>query len=228
MTSHESASASETPPSTSGSEEFRAEIIKLVPQLRAFSRGLTGSRDRADDLVQDTLMRAIAGEHLFRPGTNLRAWLFTILRNRHLSEYRRRRYDGGGIEDVPEALVAVSGNQHSALELKEVQTLLMNVPVKLREALILVSAAGLSYEEAAAVCKCAVGTIKSRVNRARAEITALMNKTQPNRRGPGSDGEGSAIGAGPAAPKKAGHGERGHKGQADSGWRERSRSVSGD
>lgn len=73
----------------------------------------------------------------------MRACLFTILRNRHLSEFRRRRYDGSGIEDVPEALVAVSGNQHTALELKEVQALLMTVPVKLREALILVSAAGL-------------------------------------------------------------------------------------
>lgn len=217
------------PPAASASEEFRADIIKLVPQLRAFSRGLTGSRDRADDLVQDTLMRAIAGEHLFRLGTNLRAWLFTILRNRHLSEFRRRRYDGGGIEDVPEALVAVSGNQHAALELKEVQALLMTVPVKLREALILVSAAGLSYEEAAAVCKCAIGTIKSRVNRARAEITALMNKTaQPGgRRGPG-DGEQGSVGSRAAPAAKPGQGERGHKNQADGGWGERSRSVSGD
>jgi RNA polymerase sigma factor (sigma-70 family) len=230
MTSDEPTSHPEALPLASGSEEFRAEIIKLVPQLRAFSRGLTGSRDRADDLVQDTLMRAIAGEHLFRPGTNLRAWLFTILRNRHLSEYRRRRYDGGGIEDVPEALVAVSGNQQAALELKEVQALLMTVPVKLREALILVSAAGLSYEEAAAVCKCAVGTIKSRVNRARAEITAMMNKTaQPGRRGPGGEGEqGSATGARTASPAKTSHGEGGHKSQADGGWRERGRSVSGD
>ena len=226
MTSPES--PPQAPRDAAASEEFRAEIIKLVPQLRAFSRGLTGSRDRADDLVQDTLMRAIAGEHLFRPGTNLRAWLFTILRNRHLSEFRRRRYDGGGIEDVPEALVAMPGNQHSALELKEVQALLMTVPVKLREALILVSAAGLSYEEAAAVCKCAVGTIKSRVNRARAEITALMNKTSQGRRGPGDEGEGSAAGPRTSAPAKPGHGERGHKGQADGGWRDRGRSVSGD
>ncbi|MHB1218375.1 MAG: sigma-70 family RNA polymerase sigma factor [Alphaproteobacteria bacterium] len=231
MTSHEPASRPKASPPASGSEEFRVEIIKLVPQLRAFSRGLTGSRDRADDLVQDTLMRAIAGEHLFRPGTNLRAWLFTILRNRHLSEYRRRRYDGGGIEDLPEALVAVSGNQQAALELKEVQALLMTVPVKLREALILVSAAGLSYEEAAAVCKCAIGTIKSRVNRARAEITALMNKTaQPaGRRGPGGGGErDSAIGSRAAPAAKTGHGERGHKNEADGGWREGSRRVSGD
>ena len=229
MTSDESTSHPEAPSPASGSEDFRAEIIKLVPQLRAFSRGLTGSRDRADDLVQDTLMRAIAGEHLFRPGTNLRAWLFTILRNRHLSEYRRRRYDGGGIEDVPEALVAVSGNQQSALELKEVQALLMTVPVKLREALILVSAAGLSYEEAAAVCKCAVGTIKSRVNRARAEITAMMNRpAQPGRRGPGGEGgEGSATGTPTASAAKTGHGEGGHEGQADSGWRKRSRAGGG-
>lgn len=228
MTSHESASHPETP--RPNSEEFRAEIIKLVPQLRAFSRGLTGSRDRADDLVQDTLMRAIAGEHLFRPGTNLRAWLFTILRNRHLSEFRRRRYDGGGIDDVPEAVVAVSGNQQSALELKEVQALLMTVPVKLREALILVSAAGLSYEEAAAVCKCAVGTIKSRVNRARTEVTALMNKTaQPTgRRGSGGEGQGSVAGARTAPAAKTGHSEGGRKRETDGGWRERGRGVGGD
>lgn len=225
MTSSDRASPPGAP--SSGSEEFRAEIIKLLPQLRAFSRGLTGSRDRADDLVQDTLMRAIAGEHLFRPGTNLRAWLFTILRNRHLSEFRRRRYDGGGVEDVPEALVAVSGNQHAALELKEVQSLLMTVPVKLREALILVSAAGLSYEEAAAVCKCAVGTIKSRVNRARAEITALTNRTtaSPGRGGPGG---GSQQSAGPRTTPKPRDREGGHKGEAEGGWRERGCSVSGD
>lgn len=158
------------------SDDAARVLEPLIPALRRHARALTGDADRADDLVQDTLMRAIAGEHLFRPGTNLRAWLFTILRNRHLSEFRRRRYDGGGIEDVPEALVAMPGNQHSALELKEVQALLMTVPVKLREALILVSAAGLSYEEAAAVCKCAVGTIKSRINRARNELMRLLDE----------------------------------------------------
>lgn len=226
MTSHESLPRHEAPSPTSGSDEFRAEIIKLVPQLRAFSRGLTGSRDRADDLVQDTLMRAIAGEHLFRPGTNLRAWLFTILRNRHLSEFRRRRYDGGGVEDVPESMVAVSGNQQAALELKEVQALLMTVPVKLREALILVSAAGLSYEEAAAVCKCAVGTIKSRVNRARTEIAALMAKVPQagDRRGASGEGkQGSTVGARAAPAANSGHGEGGHEGDGGRGWRGRNR-----
>jgi RNA polymerase sigma-70 factor, ECF subfamily len=163
--------------------EFRAQLLEHVPQLRAFARGLTGSRDRADDLVQDTVARALGAAHRYQPGTNMRAWLFTILRNCHFSERRKARYDGGSIDDLPERLHTTHGDQMISLELKEVRALLQSIPVQYREALILVSAAGMSYDEAAAVCKCAVGTIKSRINRARSELTRLVDEpVAPSRR----------------------------------------------
>ena len=163
--------------------EFRAQLLEHVPQLRAFARGLAGSRDRADDLVQDTVMRALGAAHRYQPGTNMRAWLFTILRNCHFSERRKARYDGGSIDDLPERLHTARGDQMISLELKEVRALLQSIPVQYREALILVSAAGMSYDEAAAICKCAVGTIKSRINRARSELTRLVDEpVAPSRR----------------------------------------------
>ncbi|MHB1217857.1 MAG: sigma-70 family RNA polymerase sigma factor [Alphaproteobacteria bacterium] len=163
--------------------EFRAQLLEHVPQLRAFARGLAGSRDRADDLVQDTVARALGAAHRYQPGTNMRAWLFTILRNCHFSERRKARYDGGSIDDLPERLQTTRGDQMVSLELKEVRALLQSLPVQYREALILVSAAGMSYDEAAAVCKCAVGTIKSRINRARIELTRLVDgPVAPSRR----------------------------------------------
>ncbi|MCX7354983.1 MAG: sigma-70 family RNA polymerase sigma factor [Alphaproteobacteria bacterium] len=163
--------------------EFRTQLLEHVPQLRAFARGLSGSRDRADDLVQDTMARALGAAHRYQPGTNMRAWLFTILRNCHFSECRKARYDGGSLDDLPERLQTTRGDQMVSLELKEVRALLQLVPVQYREALILVSAAGMSYEEAAAVCKCAVGTIKSRINRAPTELTRLVDEpVAPSRR----------------------------------------------
>ena len=162
---------------------FRTQLLEHVPQLRAFARGLAGSRDRADDLVQDTVARALGAAHRYQPGTNMRAWLFTILRNCHFSERRKARHDGGSIDDLPERLQTTRGDQIVSLELKEVRALLQSLPVQYREALILVSAAGMSYDEAAAVCKCAVGTIKSRINRARIELTRLVDgPVAPSRR----------------------------------------------
>jgi len=156
--------------------EFRTQLLEHVPQLRAFARGLAGNRDRADDLVQDTVARALGAAHRYQPGTNMRAWLFTILRNCHFSERRKARYDGGSIDDLPERLQTTHGDQMISLELKEVRAMLQSIPVQYREALILVSAAGMSYDEAAAVCKCAVGTIKSRINRARNELMRLLDE----------------------------------------------------
>ncbi len=154
--------------------DFRTDVVGCLPQLRAFARVLTGNRDRADDLVNDTILRALGAEHQFKPGTNLRAWLFTILRNQHISEFRRRRLEAGSVDDLPEALLTTPAVQQSMVEFNEVRKLLLQMPVKFREALILVAGAGLSYEEAAAICECAVGTVKSRVNRARAELQNLM------------------------------------------------------
>lgn len=145
-------------------------IMAIVPKLRAFAISLSGNVDRADDLVQETLMRAIANIHSFEPGTNMQAWLFTILRNRFRSEYRKRRRE---VEDADghytDSLVS-QPEQTSKLEYKELRAALDKLPSDQREALILVGASGFSYEEAAAICGCAVGTIKSRVNRARTRL----------------------------------------------------------
>ena len=152
----------------------REMILAAVPRLRAFAISLSGSVDRADDLVQETLLRAWAHFDSFQTGTNLNAWLFTILRNLFLSDYRKRKReveDGDGIysqglSSMPEQ----TGN----IELAEVRTALAKLPPDQREALILVGADGLSYEEAAQICGCAVGTIKSRVNRARTRLAKML------------------------------------------------------
>jgi RNA polymerase sigma-70 factor (ECF subfamily) len=143
---------------------MRDQVLAAVPSLRAFAISLSGNVDRADDLVQETLVRALANIASFQPGTNMSAWLFTILRNLFRSEYRKRRReveDGDGsyadtLKSQPE--------QDGKVEFAEFRAALVKLPPDQREALILVGASGFSYEEAAAICECAVGTIKSRVN----------------------------------------------------------------
>lgn len=146
---------------------LRDAVLAAIPKLRAFAISLSGNVDRADDLVQETMLRALANINSFQPGTNLQAWLFTILRNLFRSEYRKRKRE---VEDVDgryaDSLVSHPA-QDSQLEFKELRAALGKLPQDQREALILVGASGFSYEEAAAICECAVGTIKSRVNRAR-------------------------------------------------------------
>jgi len=146
---------------------LRDAVLAAIPKLRAFAISLSGNVDRADDLVQETMLRALANINSFQPGTNLQAWLFTILRNLFRSEYRKRKRE---VEDVDgryaDSLVSQPA-QDSQLEFKELRVALGKLPQDQREALILVGASGFSYEEAAAICECAVGTIKSRVNRAR-------------------------------------------------------------
>jgi RNA polymerase sigma-70 factor, ECF subfamily len=153
----------------------REAILAAVPSLRAFAISLSGNVDRADDLVQETMLRALANIHSFQPGTNMSAWLFTILRNLFRSEYRKRRRevedtDGSfaeGLKSHPEQLGRV--------EFQEFRAALSQLPAEQREALILVGASGFSYEEAADICDCAVGTIKSRVNRARSRLAKLLS-----------------------------------------------------
>jgi len=150
-------------------------VLAVVPKLRAFAISLSGNVDRADDLVQETLVRAIANIDSFEPGTNMQAWLFTILRNRFRSEYRKRKRE---VEDADghyvDSLVS-QPEQSGKLEFKELRTALDKLPSDQREALILVGASGFSYEEAAAICGCAVGTIKSRVNRARNRLASELD-----------------------------------------------------
>lgn len=152
----------------------RDAMLAVVPSLRAFAISLCRNSDRAEDLVQDTLLRALANIHSFEPGTNMGAWLFTILRNRFLSECRRQRREvqdtysshAEGLKSAPE--------QHGKVELEEFRAALAQLSHEQRESLILVGASGFSYADAASICAVAIGTIKSRVNRARQRLAALL------------------------------------------------------
>jgi RNA polymerase sigma-70 factor (ECF subfamily) len=142
--------------------------------LRAFAISLCGNVDRADDLVQETLLRAWANIHSFEPGTNMSAWLFTILRNLFRSEYRKRRREVPDGDGTYADTMKTQPEQSSRVEFEEFRVALNKLPTDQREALVLVGASGFSYEEAAEICGCAVGTIKSRVNRARTRLAELM------------------------------------------------------
>jgi RNA polymerase sigma-70 factor, ECF subfamily len=149
-------------------------MLAAIPSLRAFAISLSGSADRADDLVQETVMRAMANIDSFTPGTNMLAWLFTIMRNRCRSEYHKRRRE---VEDPDGSYLAslkLPPEQFCRLEFKELVEALAKLPHLQREALLLVAASGFSYEEAAAICRIAVGTIKSRVFRARERLAELL------------------------------------------------------
>jgi len=153
---------------------LREAMLAAVPSLRAFAISLSGNIDRADDLVQETLLRAIANIDSFQPGTNMSAWMFTILRNLFRSEYRKRRREFDDTDGSYAESLKTHPEQNSRLEFQEFRAALAKLPPDQREALILVGASGFSYEEAAAICECAVGTIKSRVNRARTRLADLL------------------------------------------------------
>src|SRR5215213_8395096 len=154
---------------------LRDAMLQATPNLRAFAISLTSNVDRADDLVQETLMRAIANIDRFQPGTNMQAWLFTILRNLFHSEYRKRRREVEDADGKYAATLAIQPHQGAHLDFEDLQRALTRLPADQREALLLVGASGFSYEQAAEICGCAVGTIKSRVNRARTRLAELMH-----------------------------------------------------
>jgi RNA polymerase sigma-70 factor (ECF subfamily) len=153
---------------------IRETMLAAVPGLRAFAMSLCGKIDRADDLVQETLLRALTNIDSFEPGTNMSAWLFTILRNLFRSEYRKRRREVEDGDGRFSASLKSQPDQPSHMEFEEFRTALAQLPPDQREALILVGASGFSYEEAAQICGSAVGTIKSRVNRARKRLAELL------------------------------------------------------
>ena len=156
-------------------DQTRNSILAAIPNLRAFAISLSGNVDRADDLVQETILRALANINSFQPGTNMPAWLFTILRNLFRSEYRKRRREVEDATGMYAESLKSQPEQGSRLEFEELRTALAQLPEDQREAVILVGASGFSYEEAAAICGCAVGTVKSRVNRARNRLAELMS-----------------------------------------------------
>ena len=155
---------------------FKRELTDVVPHLRAFARGLCGRPDMADDLVQETLLKAWAAQDRFEPGTSMRAWTFVILRNAYLTDMRRNRFRADYDDTVAERILVAPAGQESPLHLSDLHRALLTLPPERREALLLVGAGGFSYEEAAEICQCAVGTIKSRVGRARATLSAMIEE----------------------------------------------------
>jgi RNA polymerase sigma-70 factor, ECF subfamily len=169
-----SAPPSEGTPNVQESPSFKRELLATLPSLRAFAVSLSGRHDKADDLVQDTMMKAWAKQDSFQLGTNIKAWLFTILRNEFYSQMRKR---GREVQDTDGAFterMSVHPSQYGVLDMTDFKKALDSLPPDQREAIILIGASGFSYEEAAEICHCAVGTMKSRVSRARTRLQDIL------------------------------------------------------
>ena len=159
--------------------EFRRDLLDLIPFLRAFSRWLCGDRELADDLAQEALAKAWQSRETFRAGSNLKAWLFTILRNQFYSDRRRAWRQAPWDDSAAERVPIARGEQTWAVQLSDTARALRGLPAEQREALILVGAGGFSYEDAAKISNCAVGTVKSRVARARKALSAALEGNGP-------------------------------------------------
>jgi len=173
--------------------DFKRELTGVIPHLRAFARGLCGRPDLADDLVQEAMLKAWAAQERFEPGTSMRAWTFVILRNAYLTDMRRNRFRGEYDESVAERILTAPAGQEEPVHLSDLHRALLTLPAERREALLLVGAGGFSYEEAATICGCAVGTIKSRVGRARAALAAMLEDGTVPQRSLNDDGAHRAI-----------------------------------
>lgn len=149
-------------------------LLAALPRLRAFAISLVHHDDRADDLVQETLLRAWANFDRFEHGTSLNAWLFTILRNLFLTEYRKRKREVEDPDGVFAAHLAVEADQHGQVGFSDFKAALARLPIEQREALLLVGAEGLTYEEAARVCGISSGTVKSRTSRGRKRLAQVL------------------------------------------------------
>lgn len=160
---------------SSAADEVRTGVVECVPHLRAFARSLTSNRDLADDLVHDAIVRALTAAQQYTPGTNFKAWIFTILRNLYYNEGRKRAGRFTSIDDLGQNEPMIGASQEGSLEFCDFRRAFKQLNSDQREVLMLVGASGLSYEEAASVCGCAVGTIKSRASRARQDLKRLLS-----------------------------------------------------
>ena len=160
--------------SASSGGSARDELVDHVPALRAFALSLSGNPSTADDLVQETILKAWASLHTFQEGTNLRSWLFTILRNTFYSSRRKLSREVADSDGLHAAGLSQKPDHDGRLALDDFAAAFALLPDEQREALVLVGASGFSYEEAAETCGCAVGTIKSRANRGRQRLAELM------------------------------------------------------
>lgn len=177
------------------SEEFSADVVELIPKLRAYARALTRDSSDCDDLVQETLAKALKYENRFEKGTKLKAWLFTIMRNAFYTSAKKSTRERPGLADCVSDSVLVNPVHDSIILHKQVMRAIDRLPTQFREMLILVVMLGESYENAARICGCAVGTVKSRVNRARNLVIAELEKGVQE----GESAVGSASGSAEAA-----------------------------
>lgn len=173
-----SASARSTAPKppSADDEGFKRELVQLIPHLRAFARTLTGDPTAADDLAQDAMMKAWDARASYQMGTNMKAWTFMILRNQFYSEKRRSWRSTQLDQEAAERTLVAVDDPEAPVALDELRQALNTLPEEQREALILVGAGGFAYEEAAEICNCAVGTVKSRVSRARKALQATLER----------------------------------------------------
>ena len=153
----------------------RDELVTHLPALRAFALSLTRNRATADDMMQDTVLKAWTNMDKFEPGTNMRAWLFTILRNNFYTSRRKLNREVADVDNVFSDSLSVKPDHDGRLQMTDFKAALNQLPDEQREALVLVGASGFAYEEAAEMCGVATGTIKSRVNRARARLAELLH-----------------------------------------------------
>jgi len=158
-----------------GDVDFKTELVTHLSAVRALARSLCGGTALADDLTQEALIKAWASRDSFTPGTNMRAWLCTILRNVFYSHIRRHAREIQDVEGVHAGKLVAQPEQQGHVELQDLAEAMQKLPEDQREALMLVAAAGFSYEEAADICGCAVGTIKSRVSRARQTLLQMFD-----------------------------------------------------
>jgi RNA polymerase sigma-70 factor, ECF subfamily len=164
-------------------DTFKRQLVALIPQLRAFARTLAGDPTAADDLAQDAMMKAWDARASFEIGTNMKAWTFMILRNQFYSEKRRSWRQAQLDQDAAERTLVAVDDPSAPISLDELRMGLGMLPAEQREALVLVGAGGFAYEEAAEICRCAVGTVKSRVSRARRALQLILERGEYDRDG---------------------------------------------
>lgn len=159
------------------SAEPRSEIVRLIPALRAFARTFYKDANDADDLVQETLTKGLTSIHHFTPGTSMKSWLFTIMRNTFYTKIKIATREAPGAVDCASSKPAADPTQEWSARGREIAVAIQRLPTDQREVLVLVGVLGSSYEEAAEICGCAMGTIKSRLNRARLRLLKELGET---------------------------------------------------
>jgi RNA polymerase sigma-70 factor, ECF subfamily len=164
---------------STGSRSFGHDLLQACKDLRVFAISLSRNATRGDDLVQETMLKAWANRNSFKPGTNLHAWLFTILRNEFYSQARKRSRESEDPDEKLQGELIEHERQSAFMDLQDTRMAIDRLPGELQEAIVLVGAGGLTYEDAARECGVALGTIKSRVSRARARLKNELDRPSP-------------------------------------------------